>query len=179
MKNFSKDVLGFWFEELAPEQHFISSSQLDATIQDRFLPLYEALVAQPPNTAQARADELLAAVIVLDQFPRNMFRRTAKAFASDPMALTLAHAAIRRHLDTQLPEAQRGFIYMPLMHSELLSDQELCIAKFDTLGGNPHAVEHRDVIAEFGRFPHRNAVLGRHSTAAELAYLETAAQHGQ
>lgn len=179
MTDFSKDVLGFWFEELDPAQHFVGAPELDAAIRARFLPLYEALVAQPPDTAKARADDLLAAIIVLDQFPRNMFRGTAKAFAADPIALALTHETLIAGLDRQIDEARRAFIYMPLMHSELLSDQELCIAKFDTLGGNPHAVEHRNVIAAFGRFPHRNAVLGRRSTAAELAYLENAARHGQ
>lgn len=179
MDDFTKDVLGFWFEELEPEMHFVSSPQLDATIRDRFLPLYETLMAQPMNGEAASAEALLAAIIVLDQFPRNMFRRTAKAFAGDPMALTLAHAAIRRGHDLEIGETRRAFFYMPLMHAENIADQNLCVEKFEALGGNPYAVEHRDIIAKFGRFPYRNAVLGRRSSNDELAYLETAARHGQ
>lgn len=179
MKDFSKDVLGFWFEELEPQMHFTASPQLDTTIRDRFLPLYEALIAQPPEADVATAETMLAAIIVLDQFPRNMFRRTAQAFAADPLALTLARAAIQRGLDLEIDEARRGFVYMPLMHAENLADQDLCVAKFDAMGGNPYAAEHRDIIAKFGRFPYRNAVLGRRSTADELAYLESAARHGQ
>lgn len=179
MDDFSKDVLSFWFETLEPSQHFIASPQLDATMRERFLPLYETLNAQPMNGDTASAEAILAAIIVLDQFSRNMFRGTAQAFATDDTALALAHAAIRRGLDAQIEQARRSFVYMPLMHSENLEDQKLCVEKFEALGGNPHALEHYEVIAKFGRFPHRNAVLGRRSTADELAYLETAARHGQ
>ena len=179
MTDFRKNVLGFWFEELEPQMHFVSSPQLDDTIRDRFLPLYEALVAEPPEADTASAETLLAAIITLDQFPRNMFRRTARAFAADPIARNLAHAVIARGLDLETDEARRAFMYMPLMHSENIADQTLCVEKFDMMGGNPYAVEHRDIIEKFGRFPYRNAVLGRRSTADELAYLETAARHGQ
>ena len=179
MDDFSAAVLGFWFDELEPEQHFIASTELDTTIRDRFLRLYETLMAQPMNGETASAEAVLAAIILLDQFSRNMFRGTPRAFAGDPMALALAQQAIERGLDLETNEARRAFFYMPLMHAENLADQELCIAKFDALGGNPHAVEHRDIIAQFGRFPHRNAILGRHSTAAELAYLETGGRFGQ
>ena len=179
MNDFSKDVLGFWFEELEPKMHFTASPQLDEVIRNRFLPLYEALVAQPPDADTASAETLLAAIITLDQFPRNMFRRTARAFAADPLARDLAHAVIARGLDRETDKARRAFIYMPLMHSENIADQTLCVEKFDMMGGNPYAIEHRDIIAKFGRFPYRNAVLGRRSTADELAYLESAARHGQ
>lgn len=179
MDEFTKDVLGFWFEELQPEMHFASSPQLDATIRDRFLPLYEILMAQPMDGETTSAEALLAAIIVLDQFPRNMFRRTARAFAGDPFARDLAHAAIARGLDLEIDETRRAFFYMPLMHAENMADQTLCVEKFEALGGNPYAIEHRDIIAKFGRFPYRNAVLGRRSTDDELAYLETAARHGQ
>ena len=91
----------------------------------------------------------------------------------------MAHAVIARGLDLETDEARRAFMYMPLMHSENIADQTLCVEKFDMMGGNPYAVEHRDIIEKFGRFPYRNAVLGRRSTADELAYLETAARHGQ
>ena len=179
MDDFRAAVLGFWFDELEPEQHFIGSPELDANIRQRFLPLYETLMAQPPEADTASAETLLAAIIVLDQFPRNMFRGTAQAFATDPIASKLTHAAIKRGFDLEIDEARRAFIYMPLMHSEDIADQTLCVEKFDMMGGNPHAVEHCAVIAKFGRFPHRNAVLGRRSTADELAYLKTAPRHGQ
>lgn len=179
MNNFSQDVLGFWFEELDPSQHFVSSPALDATIRARFLSLYETLVAQPMSGDAATADALLAAIIVLYQFPHNMFRGTPRAFASDPLALTLTHHALQRGLDTQIDEDRRAFLYMPLMHVEDLTAQDLCVSLFDTLGGNPHAVEHREVIAQFGRFPHRNAIFGRASSEAELAYLETGSRFGQ
>lgn len=166
------DVLAFWFEELAPEAWFKRSDAVDQQIREQFSDLYERMARD--GVAPAAAREALAAVIVLDQFPRNMFRGTARAFASDPAARAISRAAIDAGFDRQLDKHGRLFIYLPLEHSEDLADQRRSVALIGALG-DPRLTEfadaHHRIIARFGRFPHRNAALARRSSPEEIVFL--------
>jgi uncharacterized protein (DUF924 family) len=166
-------VLRFWFEELTYDDWFAVRKELDDTIRDRFGGLHADLARAIPAEALLEADAALAAVIVLDQFSRNMFRGSAEAFASDRLALAVAANAVANSFEESLPSEHRHFFYMPFMHSEELADQKRCVALFEALGGDgvKYAIEHRDIIERFGRFPHRNRALGRPTTQAEQAFL--------
>jgi uncharacterized protein (DUF924 family) len=167
------EVLRFWFEELREDDWFAKDHHLDERIRARFLPLYEELAAcEARGIATPR--ELLAAVIALDQFPRNMFRDSARAYAADPIARRLARSAVDRELDRDMTDDERMFLYLPFEHSEDRADQALSVELFSRLGNDNwtrYARAHQEIIDRFGRFPHRNAVLGRESTPAELARL--------
>lgn len=171
-----EEVLSFWFEELKPNQWFQKSDKLDELIRHRFgkihLQASRSELFAWRDTIQGR----LAEVIVLDQFSRNMYRDSAKAFAQDPLALALAQEAIRTSLHlTLLSQQQRAFLYMPFMHSEALSIHEMAIPLFSETGMEfslDYEIRHRDIIARFGRYPHRNQALGRESTAAEIEFLK-------
>lgn len=176
----SRDVLAFWFGELQPEDWFTRKDATDEAVKRRFLGLWQAMRVAIPAEALLERDAALAATIVFDQFPRNMFRGTADAFATDALALAVARHALHRGFDREMPQERRNFLYMPFMHSEALDDQEHCVVLF----GPDHedakyAVEHRDIVARFGRFPHRNRALGRTSTASELAFLSGHEGFGQ
>lgn len=171
----ARDVLDFWFGELGPQQHFIKDEALDATIRTRFATLHDFLMASGAAGWRDTPECLLAAVIVLDQFSRNMHRGTAQAYATDTLALSLTLEAIGKGWDAGLPPARAAFLYMPLMHAENPEAQRLCIRKMATIGLDEqvkYAIDHAVVIEQFGRFPSRNAALGRTSTAAELEYLK-------
>ena len=137
--------------------------------------VYAALKTNVPPAWLVEPRGMLAAILVLDQFPRNMFRDDPRAFATDAAALALAKRAIDEGIDMRLAPEQRAFVYMPFQHAEALDDQARSIALFTALG-NPNnldfALRHQAIIERFGRFPHRNSVLGRVSTAAELAFLQ-------
>jgi len=166
------EVLGFWFSELAFDQWWHKDAALDARIRERFLPLYEDVASRPVAAAGARA--ALATVIVLDQFPRNMFRGDARAYATDAQARAVAKAAIASGQDQALSMNERLFLYMPLQHSEHLADQRHGVQLVSRLGDENlthFALAHLRIIKRFGRFPHRNAVLGRTSSAEEIASL--------
>ncbi|WP_421787926.1 DUF924 family protein [Hyphobacterium sp.] len=173
------DILRFWFEDTEPKLHFISTPEFDAQIRRRF---GKAIEVEARRTDGGRhpwletAEGGLALIILFDQFTRNVWRGSGKAFTFDPLARDIAREMIDKGLDRDVPEARRAFIYMPFMHSENAADQELAIELFaDRMPpGNDnlhHARLHRDVIARFGRFPYRNAALGRESTPEEAAYL--------
>ncbi|QIL83091.1 DUF924 domain-containing protein [Diaphorobacter sp. HDW4A] len=172
----AQDVIRFWFDESTPQQWFTKDSAFDQTIATRF----GQTLAQAARGElwQWRSDALgrLAEIIVLDQFSRNVWRDTPKAFAQDGMALVLTQEIIARGLDQDFTEAQRAFAYMPLMHSESLVVQDESIRQFTALG-NPmnldFAKRHRDIIVRFGRYPHRNAILGRECSEEETAFLQT------
>lgn len=169
------EVLGFWFEELRPDAWFRKDARVDDQIRERFLPLYEQVRGM---RAQAFTTPLasLAAVIVLDQFPRNMFRNSPQAFATDPRALAISQHAIAAGFERGLSDTQRTFLYMPFQHSEDAAMQARSVELFATLadkGGLDYANQHRVIIDRFGRFPHRNAILGRASTEEELQFLAT------
>ena len=165
------DVLRFWFG-LDPKQWWRRAADLDHQIRETFLKLWEDKRQLP---AEAFLDDpltALAAVILFDQFPRNMFRDHADQFSTDHLALAIARAAIDRGFDDQLEPRERGFLYMPFQHSEDLADQNRSLLLFTALGDTDqldYAQKHHDVIARFGRFPHRNKMLGRTPRPAELA----------
>jgi uncharacterized protein (DUF924 family) len=169
------DVLQFWFEHLPPASWWRKSPALDAEIGRRF----GALHAQAARAELAHWRDSppgrLAEVIVLDQFSRNLWRDSPTAFAQDTMALILAQEAVRQGADAVLPVVQRSFLYMPYMHSESVLIQAQSLALFGGLGlpaNLDSAQRHHDIVARFGRYPHRNAVLGRTSTAEELLFLQ-------
>jgi uncharacterized protein (DUF924 family) len=167
-------ILSFWFGELTEEDWFTRSDATDRVIKDRFEPLYREIRSNVPAAAFEEPRAALAATIALDQFPRNMFRGTAEAFATDDQAIDIARKALARKLDEKLSETEKQFLYMPFMHSEILADQERSVTLFraqDAGKNEKFAVEHRDIVAKFGRFPHRNKILGRASTPAERVFL--------
>jgi len=166
----------FWFEDLGPNDWFGGGGRIDAAIRARFGGLRDDLKNNPPEGDQLEADGLVAAVIVFDQFSRNLFRRSPEAYATDSLALALAYRAVDRGLDEPLGLHQRQFLYMPFMHSENPEMQERSIALFRRLGAADllgYAEHHWQVIERFGRFPHRNDVLERQSTAAEMEFLRS------
>lgn len=174
-------ILNFWFGESSDPDYghfrpiwFVSSPEFDILVKNKFLDLYtqikEGNLDNLPDTPQG----ILALIILLDQFPRNMFRNHAQAFATDRQACLLAKRAITEGYDQQLPSFMRPFIYMPLEHSENEEDQRLSVDMFQKLG-NPdfidYALQHQDVINRFGRFPYRNSALGRVNTPEETQFL--------
>jgi len=169
------DVIDFWFWELGRERWFRKDPAIDARIRQRFLLLYEVLSTWPAADALMSPERALATVIVLDQLPRNMFRGSPQAFATDALALKVARAAVEKGLDRALTPEQRSFLYMPFEHSEDAGDQARAVALISGLGDpefTRFAIAHKNIIQRFGRFPHRNAVLGRPSTPAERAFLK-------
>ncbi|MBV9992486.1 MAG: DUF924 domain-containing protein [Alphaproteobacteria bacterium] len=172
---FPSSVLHFWFSELGPKDWFAVNPAVDDRVRARFLDLHRAMRQSPPDAAALDAAGHLAAVIVFDQFPRNLFRGTAEAFATDPLALALSDDAIARGLDAGLSVHERQFLYMPHMHSEDPAVQARSVALFDSLGFPEAllaALDHKQTIDRFGRFPYRNAALGRVSTPDEEAFLK-------
>lgn len=176
------EVLDFWFGELTYEDWFGGGPDVDEKIRSRFLDLYEKLKTDFDVKSLDDPREALAAAILFDQFPRNMFRRTAAAFATDDLALGIARRAVEEGYDAALDENAKPFLYMPFMHSEVTADQERCVDLFRALGEGDslkYAIEHRDIVAKYGRFPHRNRVLGRESTTDEVDFLKGHAGYGQ
>jgi uncharacterized protein (DUF924 family) len=168
------DVLAFW-RAAGPDKWFKKDAAFDAEISTRFLPTYEAAAAGKLGDWEASASGALALVIVLDQFPRNMFRGDARAFAADRFARAVADHAIARGHDRRFAMPERTFFYLPFTHSENIVDQERCVALARATGDADTvkwAEIHADAIRRFGRFPHRNAILGRATTAAERKFLD-------
>jgi len=176
MNNEQEDVLRFWLHEVGPRRWYKLDSALDAEIRERFEALWRRAGDGACDHWLLTPRGSLALLIVLDQFPRNMFRGTSAAFGTDARALDFAKRAIRRGHDKVTPEPERQFFYLPLMHSEGLPDQDRCVRLImlgmpETGGENlVHAQKHREVIRRFGRFPSRNLPLGRHDTEAEREY---------
>lgn len=171
-----REVLDFWLDDVGPKGWYEASDTLDQQIRDRFLETWQAARAGKCAKWLTNAEDALAYIILVDQFPRNMFRGEGKAFASDGAALAATKLAIEKGWDRKIDEPARQFIYMPLMHSENLCDQDRCVRlmceRMEQGENNlTHARAHREVIRQFGRFPYRNEALSRHSTAAESAYL--------
>lgn len=167
------EVLAFW-RDAGPPKWFKKDIAFDTDIATRFCATYNAAATGRLADWEATADGALALLIVLDQFPRNMFRGDAKAFVTDATARAVAVRALARGFDQQTAAAERLFFYLPFEHSEAMADQELACALFRALGNADllrWAELHADVIRQFGRFPHRNAILGRTSTEAEVAFL--------
>ena len=168
------EVLRFWFEEIEPKQRFKKDSKFDALIRDRFGSTHELAKQGLLYTWREEPLDALAEVIDLDQFSRNMFRDSAEAFAYDSLALILAQEAIRRKLDKELEIGHKAFLYMPFMHSESREIHEIALYLFDqpSLEDNFNfELKHKEIIDRFGRYPHRNALLGRKSSAEEIEFL--------
>jgi uncharacterized protein (DUF924 family) len=170
-----RQVLDFWFQEAGPAKWFGGGPEFDMLVAERLGGLHEQAASGALDGWAATAEGGLALCILLDQVPRNIFRGTPRAFASDGKALALARDLVARGLDLALPDDDRTFIYLPFEHAESLDDQRQSVRLFASRTLNPtfldYACKHLVVIAEFGRFPHRNAILGRASTPAELDYL--------
>jgi uncharacterized protein (DUF924 family) len=171
------DILHFWFEELSAKQHFSKDAALDASMASRFGVTLEAAACGELFAWRASPQGRLAEILVLDQFSRNIHRDTPRAFAQDAVALVLAQELVASGLDHSLPAPQRAFAWMPYMHSESALVQAEGIVLFTQLEQDDtlrFALHHQSIIQRFGRFPHRNALLGRDSTAEERAFLSGA-----
>jgi len=168
-------VIDFWFNALKPSQWFRASTEVDALIRDRFTAVHEAASRCETYPWRETAVGRLAEILVLDQFSRNIHRGASKAFETDGLALALAQTAVSLGQDVRLPVAQRAFLYMPYMHSESRRIHGEAVRLFSTPGlesSLSSELKHQAIIDRFGRFPHRNAILGRPSTPEELAFLE-------
>jgi uncharacterized protein (DUF924 family) len=173
--DWAAQVLHYWFDELQPDAWFRKDERVDVAIRTRFGELYEQLAQIPPEQL-ATPLESIAAVIALDQFPRNLFRGSPRAFATDALALSIAQQAIAAGFDEQLTPQQRLFLYMPFQHAEDRAVQARSIGLFTRLGlgeNLDYAYKHKEIIDRFGRFPHRNEVLGRESTTEEREFVAT------
>jgi uncharacterized protein (DUF924 family) len=170
----AQNILDFWFNELTPRQHFVKDTALDAALRERFGPTLEAAARCELWAWRTTAPGRLAEILVLDQFSRNIFRDTPRAFAQDALALVLAQELVASGLDRSLPATQRAFAYMPYMHSESALIHTEAVALFAQPGLENNLdfeLRHQAIITRFGRYPHRNTVLGRPSSAEELAFL--------
>lgn len=180
------EILDFWFGQPNTAEYgkqrsfwFTKTSEFDQEIQQRFLPDYEQAAAGQLTAWQETAQRCLALILLLDQFPRNIFRGTAKAFATDSAALAAAQHAVNQGFDAELLNVQRWFVYLPFEHSENIEHQKRCLELFSRLKDDPesasaidYAQRHFAVIERFGRFPHRNQILGRESTPEEIEFLQ-------
>lgn len=170
------EVRDFWFSEAARPNWFAKDAGFDRAIVERFGATYEAAHARALEAWARDPEDMLALLITLDQFPRNMFRGSPRSFESGEIALHHARRALARGFDRAVAAQARPFFYLPFMHSEALADQELSVALYEVLGDANSlrfALAHREIIARFGRFAHRNAVLGRESTPEEAEFLKT------
>ena len=165
-------VVRFW-QEAGPQRWFRRDAAFDAQFSDRFLAAHESAAGGALDHWLASAEGALALVLLLDQFPRNAFRGTPRVYATDAKARAAAEVAIQAGFDRVVPPELRPFFYLPFMHSEQLDDLQRCVALNEEVGGESlrFARHHRDLVARFGRFPHRNAVLGRSSTPEEERFL--------
>lgn len=169
-----QDILDFWYAEEMQPKWFASTPQLDAAIKAQYESVWAAALRGELDAWLASPEGCLALVIILDQFPLNMFRGTAQSFSSEHKGIAVAKHALGQGYDKLIDRAQVAFLYMPLMHSENLADQELAVQLFEAAGLENNlrfARHHREIVWRFGRFPHRNAILGRPSTPEELNYL--------
>jgi uncharacterized protein (DUF924 family) len=164
-------VVAFWREAGMP-RWFGKDAAFDAEFRAKCLALHERAAARELEAWLDTPEGALAVVLLLDQLPRNAFRDSPRTYATDPLAREYAETAIARGFDAQVDPALRFFFYLPFEHSEDMADQERSVALHQAIGFEEYAIHHRDIIQRFGRFPHRNKVLGRDSTAEELAFLE-------
>ena len=170
----SEDIITFW-RDAGPDKWFAKDDAFDAGIRERFLDAHHAAARREHEDWMESADGALALILLLDQVPRNVFRDSGHAFATDPLARHYAERAIAAGFDRAVDPALRIFVYLPLEHSEALADQERCVQLVAAMGDATYlkyAEAHRDVIQRFGRFPHRNRCLGRENTPEEQAWLD-------
>ena len=169
-------IVRFWFSSEVQPLWFNSTEAFDKQLTETYLNLYHSAARGELADWENDATGALALAIVLDQFPLNMFRGKPEAFATEQDAVRVARQAIENRLDQQLEQSHKVFLYMPLMHSESMADQDLSVAMFEAAGLEDNlrfARHHRDIVERFGRFPHRNVILGRDNTEAEVAYLSS------
>jgi len=174
-----EEILSFWFDEAGSKKWYNGGDSFDALVRERFetaaVKAAAALDETCPHDWEQTPEQTLALIIMLDQFPRNMYRGTKGAFAFDALALAAARRAVGKGFDLKLPQLRRAFIYMPYMHAEDMAMQDECVRLIDMRLDNAsslfHARAHRKLIARFGRFPHRNEILGRASSAEEQDFL--------
>lgn len=170
-----RKVLDFWFQELTPEMWWTKDEALDTAIKERFLPLLEQAQKGELFAWRASPQGSLAEVIVLDQFSRNIYRDTPKSFENDSLALALAQFAVEKGFHHQLSNVEQSFLYLPFMHSESPRIHEIALTLYTELGEANNLdfeIKHKAIIDRFGRYPHRNAIMGRPSTAEELEFLK-------
>lgn len=168
-----QDIIHFWFEELSEKDWWGDGARLDRPITERFAEVHAAVTAGEKWEWRKEPEGRLAEILVLDQFSRHIHRNTPGAFAQDAMALALAQEAVDLGADQDLARERRHFLYMPFMHSESLKVHDRALELFEALGiAVDFEIRHRDIIARFGRYPHRNEILGRESTPAEIEFLK-------
>lgn len=172
----SNELLAFWFSERVKPMWFNSTPEFDEELRDKYLHTYQAALKGKLADWERTAQGALALVICLDQFPLNMFRGKAESFEGEEPSRQVAVRAIQQGFDQQIEGVQKAFLYMPFMHSEDLADQDYVVSLFSAAGLEDNlywAKHHREIVRRFGRFPHRNAILGRESTPEEMVYLES------
>jgi uncharacterized protein (DUF924 family) len=170
-----QDVLDFWFNDIEPESWFKKDIDFDNKIITKFGKLHQQAVQGELSAWRHSPKSALAEIIILDQFSRNIYRDQPESFAADPMALALAQVAIHKGFDQKLSLSERSFLYMPFMHSESAVIHEEAVNLFRDLGivnNLDFELKHKKIVDRFGRYPHRNAILGRKSSAEELVFLE-------
>lgn len=170
-----EQVLKFWFEELTPQQWFVKSDEIDSLIKVRFTALLKSASKSELYEWRESAEGRLAEIIVLDQFSRNIYRGQPKSFSHDPLALVLAQEAISIGADKSLTDQQKSFLYMPFMHSESAIIHQQAVKLFSQPGLENNLdfeMKHKVIIDKFGRYPHRNKILGRESTPEEIGFLK-------
>ena len=171
-----REIIKFWFEDISPQQWWVKDEIFDQTISNRFADLHRQAKAGELWQWRESGEGRLAEIIILDQFSRNMFRDSPNAFACDSMALILAQEAIAAGAEQELTQLQLSVLYLPFMHSESLRVHEQAVGLYQRNGIQTNLqfeLKHQEIIQRFGRYPHRNAILGRTSTPAELAFLAT------
>ncbi len=178
MRDTKHEIIHFWFEETEPQLWFQSHPEFDEEVRERFGVTHEMADDGLCNAWSVDAEGALALVILLDQFPRHMYRGTPKAFATDERALLVAKQAVHKGFDQIMEPVKRGFLYLPFQHSENLLDQERSVELYGSMkdenpAGDIYARRHYEPIKRFGRFPHRNEILGRESTEEEIEFLKT------
>ena len=176
MQTTPADILVFWFSEKVKPLWFNSTPEFDTQLKERYADIYHAALNGQLSEWQQTADGCVALVVILDQFPLNMYRGLPESFAGEARARDIVREAVSKGFDQQIPDEQKAFLYMPLMHSENIADQDLSVQLYEAAGLTENlrfANHHRDIVRRFGRFPHRNKILGRTSTQAELDYLSS------
>ena len=181
MENNPESIIKFWFEEITPKEQFKKDKDLDKKIKSRFRELLRKAKAGELDSWKNNPESVLALIILLDQFSRNIYRDDKKTFDGDELALNIAKEGIQEGFDKQINPKRRMFFYMPFMHSENIEDQEKCIKLLEELAKEnkkakrnlKYSIMHKNIIEKFNRFPHRNKILNRESTREEIEFLKT------